>query len=516
MTPVLAAAVKNIRCAMEGKIFASRTLLVIFISLLFLSCDLFDTTDSSTVFYAKNITTGRDYTLKAELLASGAYCNVWVEKGSGVSKTQAKNFADRYDSEIHKQMISAFGIANPTFFDGRNNRSFSDIMKFADYLGDGDGKLCILLLDIKDSYKEGVNNSYVAGYFWAGNFFSPSQIPGSNRRDMIYIDTYPAMKSDIESVFTTLAHEMQHMINFVTSILLRADLYGEDAYIDVMDTWIDEGLSSAAEYIVGKKHLEDRISWYNENGSSRRNMKGLIDEGNNFFVWDNHQDNQYAILDDYATVYLFFQWLRIQNGGNDIYRKIISSEYPDHQAVEAATNVNWNVLLRNWMAANYIYDSTGIYGYKNDIPESGITINTVPSGMVSVDLYPGEGVYSVTDSTDTMPAQGINIRYAGLNKTSGVNDNNIYSSGVLLTYNINTVLIVEGANGKPMDSPPETGTTTGKAASVNIAQGRSAVSSYSGLYRIGIADLLSQYGGNRGDFTPRNIQDKLREVLIVK
>jgi len=477
---------------MEGRNFVLQVLLVILVGFLFLSCDLFDfdDDDNSKSFYALNIATEKHYKVKAELLAEGDYCNVWVEKGSGVKKAQAQVFADKYDREIYSKMISAFGLLNPSF----EGETFSDIMEFADWLADEDGKLCILLLNIKDNYKQGVNESYVAGYFWNGNFLD---VTGSNHCDMIYIDTNPGMKDEyIEEAYSTLAHEMQHMISFVTGLIKRWD--GDENY-DPLDTWIDEGLSSAAEYIT-YGHRSDRIDWYNDNGIKNTNgeyiINGLIDKGNNFFIWDNRtSENQYAILDDYATVYLFFQWLRLQND-NAIYRRIISSTVGNYVAVENATGVNWDNLLRNWMAANYINDSTGAYGYKGDISE--ITTHTVQAGTTQVSLYPGEGVYSLTASGDTMPSQSGKIRYAGLNKSSAIVNNSINAGGALLTYNINTV----------KDASAETGKTTGRAASVIIKPVSSrAVTPYPRAYRIGAGDVLRQ-NWNNNDFTSWNFKDK--------
>jgi hypothetical protein len=482
-TRVPAAAAKNTRCVMEGRNFALRTLLVILIGFLFLSCDFdFDDDDAKT-FWAKNIKTGSDYKVKAELLATGDYCNIWVEKGSGINKTQAKNIADEYDKKIHFQMIEVFGLENPSFTYKGNVMTFSDIMEFADWLGDEDGKLCILLLDIKDDYKKDVNESYVAGYFWNGNFLD---VTGSNYCDMIYIDTYPGMVGEnIEEAYSTLAHEMQHLMNYVTTRIKRST---------PMDTWIDEGLSSAAEYIINKEHSSDRIDWYNGNGYSEANIKGLIDQGNNFYVWNNHKETQYAILDDYATVYLFFQWLRLQNDIG-VYRKIISSTSSDYQAVTTATGKDWDYLLKNWMAANYINAGNGIYGYGGEI---SVTAHTFTSGTTQVSLYPGEGVYSLTTSGDTMPSQSGKINYAGLSKTSATVNNNINADGALLTYNINTVL----------DASAEIGTTTGKAASVIIKPGSSrAAMPYSGPYRIGAGDVLRQ-NWNNNDFTSWNFKDK--------
>jgi hypothetical protein len=502
MTPVPAAAVKNTRCAMAVKNYVLRTLFALLVVILFLSCDFLfdDTNDSSVNFWAKDFSTSlqKNYSLKAELVVTGKYCNVWVEKDNNTGKSQAKNIANAYDNKVHQQMINAFGVVNPSY----NGRTFSDIMKFADWLGDGDGKLCILLLDIKDNYKKGGNESYVAGYFWAGNFFSMS---GSNYRDMIYIDTRPGMEKGIESAVNTLAHEMQHLINFVTTCVKRSVIENNVLIdIDPMDTWIDEGLSSAAEYIVNNEHLADRIRWYNENGNIEKGLNGLIDQGNNFYVWGNRMDETiYAVLDDYATVYLFFQWLRIHKGGLNLYRNIISSSHYDYQAVTTATGENWDNLLKNWMEANYINDSAGIYGYNGQIE---ITANYAPEETYEINLYPGEGVYSLTEAGDTMPAQGTNIRYAWLDRT-GVNDNAVYAERALLTYNRNIEL----------GDDPEIGIITGKVPpSANImSMARSAVPSNSGPFRVGAGDMLRMNGGKK-EFPLLDFLNRLKEDAIVE
>ncbi|MDR2097813.1 MAG: hypothetical protein LBP37_04760 [Spirochaetaceae bacterium] len=64
-------------------------------------------------------------------------------------------------------MLGAFGIrcieVNETY-------SVDDTIKLTDWLTDGDGKLSILLLDIKDGHTP-QNDSYTAGYFSMLNMF---------------------------------------------------------------------------------------------------------------------------------------------------------------------------------------------------------------------------------------------------------------------------------------------------------------------------------------------------------
>jgi hypothetical protein len=354
------------------------TVLVVVFSMLFFACKDVDIPkfEQPGNFWAQNLKDGKFYRVDAELVYEGSLCTVWAEKGSGISNAQARQIADEYDTKIYGKMMDAFGFTSIT---SNGTVSHINTMQKADSLSKNpDGKLCILLLDIKDDYKEGVNESYVAGYFWPGNFLTGSY---SNYCDMIYIDTNPGLKKDTKTAYNTLAHEMQHLMNFVSSVVYRSETKNGVIYVSSMDTWIDEGLSSAAEWIYEGTHPEIRWKWYNLNGNGGQ-MKGLIDKGNNFFVWGNRgNESPYASLDDYATVYLFFQWLRLQSGNTGIYKDIITSNSTDYQAVTKAINTaipsqgysSWETLLKTWLAANRINAPTGAYGYRNDAVLKGIT-----------------------------------------------------------------------------------------------------------------------------------------------
>ena len=452
-------------------------------------------------FWAQNTSTGMHYRVDAELLAKGMFCNVWVEKSSYVNWHTAETVAYVYDNDIHEKMLETFGMnVDLLGYDGKSINTLNTI-QFADWLANGDkgdGKINILLLDIKDNYWPGVNESYVAGYFWAGNFFD--NVRYSNKSSMIYIDTNPGVPGTDKSN-ATIAHEMQHLMNFVTREI-KSGTTGTPRR--AMDIWIDEGLSSAAEREYNGEHSLDRIGWYNNNGDVKGDIKGLIEQGNNFFVWGNHvtNNNPYPILDDYATVYLFFQWLRLQsNMGAAIYYDIITSENYDYNAVTSAANKyipgngfnNWETLLKTWFAANYINNTAGIYGYKNDL---NIITHWAPANK-SISLYPGEGVYSKTNSQPTITGQGINIRNAYLNKTPAqVNDSTFYTGGALLTYNVNTTKTTysDGSQG----GIPEIGTTTGAANVDIVPAGRFLQTPLSGPFAISAGDMLRLKGHEDG------------------
>ena len=382
-------------------------------------------------FWAQNTTTGAFYTVNAELLYQGEKCYVWGEISARVSEETAQSIANTYDKTIFPKMVDAF--SNGTEFRDEDGVIVArNPMELADYYGDGNGKLIILLLNIRDSYGVGGNRAFVQGYFWSGDMFSRSVVPNSNEADMIYIDTNPGRPGTKDSN-STLAHEMQHLMNFALSVAKRGR---------PMDLWIDEGLATSSAWIWSGEHDRDQVSWYNEDPF------GTIRGGNNFFVWGNKTEtNQGVVLDDYSTVYLFFQWLRLQAGSANIYRNIINSEYYDVRAVTSAANAaipgmgynEWGTLLRNWFAANYVNASSGPYGYRNDSLLRTIQPKYLTGNPGSFPLAPGEGVYTQKTS---MPSATNYVKYAGLPERGSQTapNSNATATGfsALLSYNIDT------------------------------------------------------------------------------
>jgi hypothetical protein len=143
---------------------------------------------------------------------------------------------------------------------------------------DGDHKLDILLLDIRDHFL--IDGSYIAG------FFDPNDQTNevySNKRDIIYIDVYPGIVyedtvSNIESALATLAHEYQHLIhfNYETSVEL---------------TFLTEGLAEVSEILHGFQGRSANLY--------------LDDLNQNFFSWGETSH----IIYDYQRSSLFHYFL---------------------------------------------------------------------------------------------------------------------------------------------------------------------------------------------------------------
>jgi hypothetical protein len=349
------------------------------------------------IFTAWDFAGEKRYALNAVHLAENDACVIYGEESALVSLEIAEKIAREFQDVIYPKITGVFGFP-------------LDV--------DGNGKLTILLLNIRDTSNTG--NSYLAGYFDPINMYRPQPDPGdpgSNARDMLYMDTDPGRPGEA-SFYTTIAHELQHLINFSVTLKNRAEQ--NTGRTSAQDTWIDEGLSSAAEYVYNGRHILSRINHFNAAG-------GALIRGNNFFIWTEDEN----VLDEYATVYLFFQWLRIQAADSadpySIYRDIINSPYADYRAVlePAARRISaeftgWETLLKTWLLANYVTSTweppvNPLLTYRGEI----MTRVKALGGENLINLRPGEGVYSLLDNKDvffppTGAAASPHIRYVGV------------------------------------------------------------------------------------------------------
>lgn len=367
-------------------------------------------------FRAQEYNTGAWYTTRAALKATGTYCTVYVEEDVPVTRADAAQIAAEFDDKIFNQITTSFG-------------AHRDV--------DHDEKLTLLLLDIVDGYIP-PNGAYVQGYFDPTHMARKTDNSNSNECDMIFLDVDP-VEPGSEEFFTTIAHEFQHLINFSRT-------YMEDGRLQ--DIWINEGLSSGAEYVYSREINQVRVDHFNYD------PYGSIVYGNNFFVWDGFFEsrNSNTVLDNYATVNLFFQWLRIHaSNGTAIYKQILDSTNRDYQAVTtaAASEIasvygDWPLLLETWYLANFRCQSSGYYGYKTEIETKPVFF--LNSDDADLFFEPGEAVISAL-STDTgevgtwdpPSGSGANIQYAGFDYAGTTVDRDpSFTNEFAIVYNANT------------------------------------------------------------------------------
>ncbi|MCL6100540.1 MAG: T9SS type A sorting domain-containing protein [Bacteroidetes bacterium] len=210
---------------------------------------------------------------------------------------------------------------------------------------DGDSKIIILILDIRDGYKG--TGGYTAGYFYGYNEYTPAQgAPYSNVAEIYYLDANPAdlmNSSGLQKGMATTAHEFQHMIHF--------------NYNPNQQTFVNESMSMCAEVV---------------NGYPMRSQDTFNNETNHYlFDWRGSDNTK--VLTDYAraarySVYLYEQF------GVDILKKIVQAPSIGingltyaFQNVVPTTSRRFSDELEDWFIANILNDKTvnSRYGYTN-------------------------------------------------------------------------------------------------------------------------------------------------------
>ncbi|MFC7395033.1 Ig-like domain-containing protein [Scopulibacillus cellulosilyticus] len=341
-----------------------------------------DEIGDSKSFWVDNLETDDYYPLSATLLYSGAHSNVWVNDNQ-ITSEQAAQLGKEFEDRIYNSDVDNFG-------------NESDV--------DGNGKVNILCYDIQDGFSG--SGGYIAGYFDPRDLFNMEH---SNESEIFYIDTYPLMgmgdSKDVSEAYSTLAHEFQHMINFNQKVFVQGNF-------NDMDTWMNEGLSMAAEQIYLGKALQDRIDYYNYDTD--------IANGHSLLYWDNYGDT----LANYSLSYLFMQYLKVQSGqGNHIFKELIDDPHTDYEAVEDMVkkyidpNLTFGKFMTDYRAALLLKENSGLYGFQG---ESGFdSIKERIYNGSSLSLRGGGAIVKRISSPDdfSIPAdKGEDVTYTFLKK----------------------------------------------------------------------------------------------------
>jgi hypothetical protein len=170
-------------------------------------------------------------------LAENERCVIYKDWRRTITPQQADVLAKEYQTNIYPKITPLFG--EPL---------------------EGHGKLVILLLDIIDGFSAD-SNSYMAGYFDSSNMYSKETYQWSNEAEMLYMDTVEG-RLNRPSFNATLAHELQHLLRY-SEYLRRVAQTGYEKNAPA-ETWLDEGLSTAAEYVYLGYHAVSPVWYYNE------------------------------------------------------------------------------------------------------------------------------------------------------------------------------------------------------------------------------------------------------------
>lgn len=300
--------------------------------------------------------------------------NTWVDGGTTtykVNQVMVDHLADKFlkegtNNDIFEWSVSILGDE----WGAHNNQN----------LIPNTDEITILLHDT-DSDDDKFNDpdreeGVIAGYFSSLDTYKRDPVnvrSGSNERIMFYIDApiYAFTESGSPSgwdrdgiiqqvAVSTLAHELQHMINYYQKSVTDSGSVGAHS-----TTWIDEMCSLTMEDILAEKIQVNGprgVDYYTASGGDTNNGLGRLPlfnttNGDSLTSWR-------GTLLDYSTAYSFGALLMRNYGGPDLLRRIVQSEKPDYQSITEAIagatqkNIEFPDLISEWGTAILLSDRT--------------------------------------------------------------------------------------------------------------------------------------------------------------
>ena len=237
----------------------------------------------------------------------------YVEKGQQVEQSDLERSAAEFEDVIYPQVTGYFG---QEWTPGVDN----------------DPHLNIVHGDIRGA----------AGYFSSTDEYPVSVRPHSNQREMIYINSN-YLRVGSGSYLEVLAHELQHAIHW--------------NYDTSEDSWISEGLAELAVTVAGYPA-----------GSTQRFMRSPFVS---LVHWPIDDAN---ISAHYGGASLFMHYLAEHYSGNqgsggrgDL--RLLLTEPGDNitgmdaYLAAAGYDKTFDAVFQDWVAANFLDESQGIYGY---------------------------------------------------------------------------------------------------------------------------------------------------------
>ena len=271
----------------------------------------------------------------ATLRAAGKYCYIWVVDGyyrtdsgavpgAAVTESQVSTLREKFDG-MYPLIREIFGKEAEVMVDGNS-------IVPIDKVSDTGSKVNIVVYDINGDYASSQQGG-VFGYFWAKDYYTPETatssatdvIKLSNSGKYFYIDSYFTKDSNwAPSMYSTLAHEFQHMINFGVKTLTPANGNNNPPS---SATWYTEMMSMLCEDMMQqylgcddtaspKSRLSQFCTYYTSSGITEWN--------------DNAQ------LASYAVAYTFGAYLARNYGGAELIQKAAQNGSVDKDSITEA------------------------------------------------------------------------------------------------------------------------------------------------------------------------------------
>lgn len=262
----------------------------------------------------------------ATLQAKGNDCYIWVlnsyfddssASGSKISSEEANALAKKFD-ELCPLVREVFGTESDKMIDT------SGLVEISSGSDTGT-KVNIVVYDIEGDYEPG-QESGTLGYFWAKDYYTAAAAAESgdatigltNCGKYFYVDSY-FLNEAPEMLYSTLAHEFQHMINFGQKYMnnrVSSQTWSNEMMSMVCEDMVQDFLKVSEEASPISRLPYFCLGYY---------RSGLTD-------WLSDANVAYS----YAGAYAFGAYLARNYGGKELITQIATNKYVDQEAITQA------------------------------------------------------------------------------------------------------------------------------------------------------------------------------------
>ena len=321
----------------------------------------------------------------ATLRAVGETCYVWVvsdnwtfssANGEKINSKIATNIAENFDA-MYNKIRAVFGSESDNL---ATNTSISSTVAMENYSETG-SMVNIVVYDIGKDYKSGTNSGDIVGYFYAKDYFYLSSASSvykySNKGKYFYVDGYFAANYT-STVYSTLAHEFQHMIDFGVKTM-------------------EQGIETATAHNEMKSMLCEDIMYttlasLDSDFSEDDSPISRLPLFNRHYadVGLEYKSSSPEVYYSYANNYAFGAWLLRSYGGISLLHEIATNAYADEKAILAAlstTGASENTMeeiLKNYAISCLI---SGTSTFTASLSDSELCFGGYEYSLNSIDLW---------------------------------------------------------------------------------------------------------------------------------
>jgi len=341
-------------------------------------------------FWVESVLNNGDFIQREAILqAIGEHCKIWVVPNIDFKKTitraQAQTLAQKFDI-IYPAATNLIGYEFGGGTGGSGGR-------------DSDPKIQILVYNIGGG---------TGGYFWAKDYQTQEQLNANantshlrtNNAEIFYICA-EMVNTDMDSTYSTLIHEFQHMINW-NNKRLKNYVTSKEWYDEMLSLMMEDVMSSLVGIAPSSRgHVQERIPDF----LAYYFISGITEWLEDYYYGDNEDNKRDYYLLLYSYKYAYGAYLLRNYGGAALLREIATNNLVNEASITAALNkaydssVNFQYTLKRFGEALV---------YTRPLPEGVMTFDKTVSNTINGVTYTSYG-FNIWNMNNSYPSMDYNM-----------------------------------------------------------------------------------------------------------